>query len=263
LATIKSLKPRLFCTALDVVRLNPDVSSSIDISNTDFTDATQPITVDEIEAKILAAKGPIHQNLNIIYASSALRTTPWTGVVAKKYNSSTTGKLWAALAGSNAHTELWKIIFTATKAFTVEGTKSGVQVTGSTGATYTLTGDIQIGTNMWSGTFATGDALYVPIYDTYPELVEISAKLAAAYVLQGIYTQGVPNEQDQSIKYERQAISYLKRLTRPDADDGLSLGGRPSSLALESLAAPYKIDEFGDDKTKYYDEYVTRDDDED
>lgn len=263
MATIKSLKPRLFCTALDVVRLNPDISSSLDISNTDFTDSTQPITLDEIEAKILDAKGAMHQHLNIVYGSAALRTTPWAGIVAKAYNLSSTGKLWAVTANANAHTELWKITFTSTNAFTVEGSKSGVQVVGSVGAEYTLTNDITIATNMWSGTFASGDKLYAPVYDTHSSLKEISAKLAAAYVLQGIYTQGVPAEQDQSIKYERQAINYLKRLTRPDAPDGLYLGGRPTSLALESLPRPYNVDQYGNDKTKVYPDYVTYDDDED
>ncbi len=262
MATIKSLKPRLFCTALDVIRLNPDISSSLDISNTDTTDTSQPITLDEIEAKILSAKGAIHQHLDIIYASAALRVTPYSGIVAKSYSATSTGKLWAITANANAHTEMWKITFTSTTVFSVEGSKSGVQAAGSVGAVYTLTNDIIIGTNMWTGTFASGDKIYAPIYDTFPSLVEISAKLAAAYVLQGIYTQGVPNESEQSKTYERQAINYLKRLGRPDSNDGLSLG-KPVSLDLESLAAPYKISEFGTDSGKYYEDYTTREDDED
>ncbi len=263
MATIKSLKPRLFCTALDVIRLNPDISSSLDISHTDFTDTTQPINVDEIEAKILAAKGAMHQHLNIIYASSALRVTPWAGIVVKDYSATSSGKLWAVTANAGAHTELWKFTFTSTTAFSVEGSKSGAQAAGSVGAAYTLTNDITIATNMWTGTFDSGDKIYAPVYDTHPSLVEISAKLAAAYVLQGVYTNSIPNEMDQSKTYERQAISYLKRLTRPDSDDGLALGGRPQSLDLESLAAPYKISEFGEDSGKYYEDYTTRDDDED
>ncbi len=262
MATIKSLKPRLFCTALDVVRLNPDISSSLDISNTDTTDTTQPITLDEIEAKILVAKGAMHQHLNIIYASAALRTTPWVGIVAKSYSASSTGKLWAVTANAGAHTELWKFTFTSTTVFSVEGSKSGAQAAGSVGAAYTLTNDITIATNMWTGTFASGDKIYAPVYDCWGELVEISAKLAAAYVLQGIYTSEVPNEQDQSIKYERQAISYLKRLTMPDKEGGLYLGARPTSLDLESLASPYSVDQFGVDKTPTYPDYVDRDDDE-
>ncbi len=250
MATIKSLKPRLFSTTLDTIRLVPDISTDIDISEN--TIDQQAIRLDEVEARILTAKGVILLHLNPLYTETALRTTPWAGVLLASYSNGGSGKLWAATAGTDAYTELWKITFTSSTAFSAEGSISGSQGTGSTGATFTTTNsDLVIESGMWSGTVNTSDKFYINIYDTFPELIEISAKLSAAYCLQSIYTGTVPNEQDLSIKYERQALNYLKRLSNPDADNGMAIGGRLASLDLEKEVVDYEIDSKGNDISKY------------
>jgi hypothetical protein len=263
MATIKSLKPRLLTTTLDVIRLAPGITKDVNITNDDRTNYTEAVDIVDVEAKLLEAKGIVLLHLQQIYSESSLRTTPWAGIPTKDYSNSGTGKLWAATASTTAYTELWTLAFTGTTTFTIEGSSSGSQGTGSTGATATSTnGDLALESGMWTGTHVSGDTFYCPVYDVYPEVKDVSAKLAAAYCLQEIYTEDVPNEQSLSRKYEMQALNYLKRAGDPERTDAMFIGGQASSLDLEPLAVEYYIDSDGIDQSVYYPDYREQDDNE-
>lgn len=250
--------PKMFCTPLDVRAKNRILREQ---------DRNGRILMDNamLAPFVMEATGIILGRLQSRYSGyGAFETTPYTAPPQKAVSNEDgtgentgTGTLMIVSPASTAETELWEITFTSTTAFTVSGTRSGSQGTGTTGTTFTSTNsDISIESGFWvagAEGFVDGDKFYVPVYNNYPMIVAIATLLAAGLANQALYTEVAPNQNNVGTGYYEQGMKLLDYLADPTGSASLpSL----SDANLDDLQVFYEITDTGYDVTGYKtDEY--------
>jgi len=219
------------------------------------------------EMTILRAGGIIRMKLAVITTgTSIIETTPYAAppLIPKadeegSGENSGSGILAGIQPASTAYTELWTVTFSSASAFSVSGSFSGSQGTGSTASAFTSTNsDIVIPSDCWSGTPATGDIFYVIVYKHLQEIVVIASMLAVGLIYKGLSTGAAVGDNPEGINFYKDALSLLDQLI--SGNKGGILG---STLVPDGrdLMVPYEISAQGYDITGYrtdeFDRYVS------
>ena len=151
---------------------------------------------------------------------------------------------------STVYSQVYQILFTAPTAFTVESDLSGAQGTGSTTSDFTTTDTyLTIAKELWNGTFVKDDIFYIRVYNHEGTLVTLSAYLAAVELLDGIFTEQVPDASPTSTKYKRD----YDRLIRAIQDGTIFLEVGLVAREIGPVQVDYEIDQYGQDITNYED----------
>ncbi len=187
-----------------------------------------------------------------------LTTTTWIGLpFADRNNQGNVSLLTVSLANTSAPiTETWTLKFTSSTAFTLTGTLTGSQGTGSTAAAFTSTNTyITIAAASWSGTPNANDKIYFNTYDIDSVLVECSALRACAHLLDSVYAEEVPGASEYAARFEERAQKILDDLCDKDTATQVPSKGE-KDIDVQYIQKPYDIDENGEDQTTYADNDV-------
>jgi hypothetical protein len=204
----------------------------------------------------MRAKGIIDLKLgNVMSGVTTFEVTPYTGppLIPLPDEENTgentgTGVMYGLNPSSSAYTELWTITFTSATAFGVVGSFSGSQGTGATSSAFTSTdSDIVIPTEAWSGTPASGDIFYVPVYKHHPSIVMLSTMLATGLIFKGQATGAAPDMNPEGAKLYDDAMKMLEDIASGDA----SLLGVNTLIDSSDILVPYEISYSGTDVSNY------------
>ena len=156
---------------------------------------------------------------------------------------------------SGVETQVYKFTFTSATAYDCTSDLTGVQGSGNTSTTFTTTDTwLSVNKDLWSGTFATGDIWYVPVYNCEGMTTHMSSLLAAVYILNTIYTEEVPDASATATKYE----TIYNRLIRALQKGVIFLEKDLTSRNLDPIQIDYEIDNYGRDVTNYQDDEWNR-----
>jgi len=260
--TLKTSKPRMYCTYWDVISYIQEISTdNIDISG---GSSTSPIRrANEVENIITRVDNYIRGKLLPYYSDSSLRVTPWTTIpVADKDNDSST-QLIAVSTGAaiaTAYTAAFILtIQSTTTSYTFNSSLEGDLGVGTIACDSSDDYDlVTIGTNAWNATTASeGDKFYFSIVDCEPIIHDISIKLSAAEVMESIFTGESPNTSAQGEQLRKQGELMLNRLADPESDRGIRLSGL-TEKNLDSIPIDYHITDEGADDSSYSEDQPTR-----
>jgi hypothetical protein len=149
--------------------------------------------------------------------------------------------------GTGLKTEVITLTFNSASSFIAFGDFSGPLGSGSKSSTFSCS-TLSIPASAWYGTHSSGDIVYIRTYLSDPRICDAaSAPLAAANVLDSIYTDQIPNSLDTSNKFRQQAIGFLKRLNAQAA--GLEKPAIAVDLTPEKI--DYNVNEAGFDISEY------------
>lgn len=254
---LKTLRREIYNTAIDPRILMMDSIEKLTHADTLLLSDTM------IDLFSLRARGIIDSKLgNYISGVSTFETTPYSGpvLIPRPDHDNTgentgTGILYGCLPASDAYTELWTIKFTSDTAFSVTGSFSGFQGTGSISADFTSTNsDLVISSDAWAGTPASGDEFYIPVYKHLPEIVSLSSLLTAGLILKGVNANTSTEGAGIGTKFYNDAISLLD-----DIANGTSgLLGVNTLIDSSDLMISYEISHAGYDISNYRSDEVSR-----
>jgi hypothetical protein len=254
---LKTLRREVYSTPLDTRILMFDAVEKLTHADTLLLNDLM------IDMFALRARGIIDMKLGAtLTGTSVIETTPYCGpVLIPRPDHDNTGEntgtavLYGCAPASDAYTELWTIYFTSDTAFTVTGSYSGSQGTGSTTTDFTSTNsDIVIPSDAWSGTPAAGDYFYIPVYKHVPEMVAISSLLTAGLILKSINANTSTEGAGIGTKFYNDAESLLD-----DIASGTSgLMGVNTLLNSSDLMISYEISHAGYDISNYQDDENAR-----
>ena len=242
------------CTIKDVRDLLPQIY--------DNEDNVYVIPESRIRNSILVSNGELRGHLRLYYGTD-LTDTPWASIPEPDIdNNASSGSLLLGdgtneiTAASTAVSQLWTITFSDATTFTVVSDLYGVQGGATTGTVFTSTNaQLVFNHSLWSGTFAAADVFYVRTYNYEVFLVQLSALAAAVQLLDGFYTDEMPNLSQASIKYRRQYESNLSKLRNKT----ITLEKGLISRDIDPIQVDYEIDSYGQDVTNYADDEWDRD----
>ena len=225
MTSFKTTAPVQFCTSLDVRALADLLKVGIYIQPKD--DINVITSNDQIDNHIIQATGYVDSTLRKISGgtSGLYVPAPYGGRPLNNVNNSSWGtvsapRLEGVGVAAGAVTELWTVRFTgaSTGAFSVYGSVSGAQGTGTTSALFTATdSDITIATASWlqtDTTFQPEDRIDIPVYKALPSIVRVTAWLACADVLDSFFSEVSPNTSSLGEKLYRRAEKFLDALVK-------------------------------------------------
>jgi len=253
--SLKAAKPRMYSTYYQVINVLKEISTEVINISSDPNNIVK--MAGQIECEIVKADSIITAALNSIYSVNNLRTTPWTTPVVPDPNNDGDMTLVGISTGSdiaNAYTATWIVEFTSTEDFTLTSSLEGAQGTFTISSDAASTNnDIIIGSNAWIAGDASpvdGDKYYFSVIDSQPLINYISARLAAGFVLESIFTSETPNENASSKTLKDEATYWLEKLQRPNDETGARLTSY-SVEDIESLHVDYHITDYGVDDSSY------------
>jgi len=250
---LKTLRREVYSTPLDARILMFDAIENLTHASTLLLNDLM------IDTFALRARGIIDMKLGAIFSgTSVIETTPYTGpvLIPRPDHDNTgentgTGVLYGAIPASDAYTELWTVYFTSDTAFTVTGSYSGSQGTGSISTDFTSTNsDLVIPSDAWAGTPASGDYFYIPVYKHVPEIVALSTLLTAGLILKGVNANTSTEGAGIGTKFYNDAMSLLDEV----ASGTSSLMGINTLINSSDLMTSYEISHAGYDISNYQDD---------
>lgn len=235
-----------------------DVRAWLNVLDRDILDddgvvvTKQPVRDQLIEVHINNADALVFSYLSGIYGEAVLtdQTPYFLGPLAMSENVSAT-YLKGIIVDATAITEQWILKFTSTTAYSITGGVSGSQGTGAIGSDSASTNSyIAIKTADWIGsTASTGDQISVSTYKSRPIIRTLSSQLAAASLINAVYSSTENKEAEWAKSLRKQAIDFLEKLIDPKSD--VTLAGLSSSNVGRYESVQYTVDEHGRDLTRY------------
>ena len=212
----------------------------------------------QIRELIIRNDSQLRGELRPYFGDSLSITTPYAVTPIARYGNSAAGRLLltngtsdiVVSTGASIYTQVYKITFTSTTAFSCESDLTGSQGTGNTSSAFTTTDTfVGIDETLWNGAFFNGDVHYLKIYNHEQMLVHLSALLTAQYILDTIYTEEVPDASATAEKYGEKYKQSIRMLRNGTAflEKGLT------KRDINPIQVDYEIDEYGSDATKYRD----------
>lgn len=261
---LKASKPRMMTSVWDVINVINDIrTEDFDVSAGNYTDDVRKSN--QIENEIVKAGATIEGYLSGVYSVAELRTDPWTTPPVPDKDNTGDLKLYGISPGtdiSSAYTAAWTIELTSSTEYTTITSLEAGQGAGAIATDYTADNfNIGIGSNAWevgNGTDVATDKWYFSVIDVYPIIWDIATGLAVANVLESIFTSESPNANGLIDNYRRFALSKLRKLQKPDEDDGMVLDSYTRE-SLESTPVDYNVTFTGVDNSSYSEEPPTRD----
>ena len=235
--TVKALQTASrLCTILDVVNKFPKiVTDSINLDETDSPIVRYGYQIDQsitdVSEEIISSLLPIYRS-----TSNLAATAPWVGIIiSNKQNNDPTARLRICQAGASAITEMFTITFSSASAYAVTGYLSGGVGSGSITTDFTGSGDGDIiiaaltNSGTFTGTFASGDKIFVSINKWHRTIATIATYLATADALRSIFFEtGINDETALIEKLSNHAKRIIKQLQMPDDKNGYALSTLPS-----------------------------------
>jgi hypothetical protein len=238
------------CTTLDVRNLSEYITTEV------RDDA-------RVQQYMMRADAILRDTLRPLYTidTDLNESAPWNGPPQVPFAvpdqsidaNSDDGALSDITVSTAAITETLTITFTSSSAFGVVGSVTGSLGTGTTGGEHT-SGYLTIPAANWSGTFASGDIVYVSVYKAKPLIITLSALLSAGLMLKSTY-QGI-GISEMGKEYWEQGQDLLKKLQKPYTDEGLQLDSF-SARDISPQGVSYAVDVLGRDVSKYADNELT------
>lgn len=236
-------------TYLDIVKLFPQ------LYDTDVQKWMKSPTV--IRATIMDTDNTLRTQLRK-YAPADMTTTPRVMIPIGGPNNEgegtllivnpTTANLLTISEATAVYSQVYKITFTSATEFIVESDLSGAQGTGATDSDFTTTDTyLTISKELWNGKFVKSDIFYVRVYNHEGMLVTLSAYLAAIELLDGIFTEEVPDASPTSSRYQRN----YDRLIKAIQDGRIFLEIDLIARDINPVQVDYEIDQYGQDITNY------------
>lgn len=251
----KSLKQTMYCTPMEVRALYNVFERRVQDNDGGMT-VEQDITDRKIEVHIQNADAIIYGYLQGPYGASTLNSeVPYfLGPVTPDPNFSTIS-LNGVVVASTAITEQWLVKFTADNTFSVTGSVSGAQGSGTVTVDFTTTnGDVQIKAADWSlGADAVVNKGCEVIFSTnkaHKIVRMLSAKLACADLISAYHQSMDGKDPEYAQQLRRQALGLLKALIDPNSDVSLNT---ITANDIGPVAVDWTIDSFGSDITEYGD----------
>jgi len=262
--SLKTNLPRSFCSPLDIISFITELATDrIDVSEqpisriVSYFGMLQNIII-KVDATIMGALRPIYGN-DTTTASPYRTTTPWCTAPFPQFggypeaDNTGNGLLLSVQANyqsnSPGYTSGWKVEFSDGDTYTLYSFREGAQGGGNTNESVTSTnGDITIASDFWEAgdtPFAEGDKFYWSFVDTYPLLWGLSRDLATSKILQSIFAGQFGQLSEFANNLYTDSMRILRRLQKPDGEDGLSLESLPS-LDLEPVQIDYPVNEWGE-----------------
>lgn len=216
--------------------------------------STQSISDQFIENLIYNADGMIDGYLLSIYGQAVLsgQSVYYKGPVTISDTPSTV-TLMGVVVKSTAITEQWIVKFTGEDAFTLTGSFSGAQGSGTIAADFASTNtDIEIKSADWvlgdDSVVEQGTIIVFGTYTSHNTVRTLSAQLAAASVISSLYSNSESEEAAWARSLRKQAMDMLKVLVDPKNDASLTTISYTEN-SMESVS--WTIDRFGRDLTDY------------
>ena len=262
---LKTSKPSMFSSYWDTVSLIQDISTDlVDMSESSIDKVIK--SASQIEAEIVKVDNLIRMMLRGFYDENQLvATTPWVTSAVPHPENKGDLQLISIAGGTSidaAKTAAWTLKFTSTQDFTFTSSLEGAQSTGVITTDSAPTNlDVNVGSNAWvAGTETTesGDLYYFSVIDAQPEIYAISTKLAAAFILESVFTSEDPNSNAYAEKLRKDALSWLRRLQGPNNASGARLATY-TARDLDSIHIDYHVNDFGIDDSSYSEAAPTRD----
>ena len=248
----RTIKKPLFSTPMDV-RAQLDVLDREVSDSADELKTKQDIPDSKIETHISKADAIVHTYLDPIFgASSLVVSTPYfKGPIPAKDNQ-TSLELMGVILGSGVVTEQWLLVFTADDAFSVFGTYSGAQGSGTIAADFTSTNTcVQIKAVDWlkknsSDKVQMGDEFMFSTYVSHPTVNAVSTLLATAFLIESL--AGTDGSKWGDKLYSR-GMKILTDLT--DREKITGLGDSVTEADPTFKAVSFTIDQYGRDNSDY------------
>jgi len=250
-----------YSTYKDVIDLIPQLyEETEDSADSIAINTVYPIlNTQRMNNYIRGNDGKIRANLIKVYGTNLTVTPTYTipepnfnNVGSQEFNFLNASGAQLNLNATTTKTDVISINFTNDSgAFSVTSQLYGNQGTGDTATTFTATNScIQFDSTFWSGSGAkTNDRFYIKTYNVDQILVDISSMLAAAQILNSVYTESIPNRSMTSGSYKKQAMESLTQLRDMD----IYLSKDINSINLDPIQVDYEIDDLGNDVTNYAD----------
>ena len=163
------------------------------------------------------------------------------------------GVLYGIVPSSDAQTELWTIEFSSATAFSVTGSRSGSQGSGTKGTAFTSTNTwISIPADVFGGTPADGDKFMVAVWRQYPMVIYLTSLIAASIIHNGLFNFLAPNESQITDRFRQEANRLIKAL-----NNGYDFKGQPfrlPSFSIDDMAEipnPFHVNRLGVDDSNY------------
>jgi len=253
---VSTLQPDLTATILDIRLLNELVQPQTENSKILMDD-------NRVLWAIYMASSELRAGIYRTYAGDGYLTadSPYSSMaITPKENehsgiseNSGSGVLYGIIPASTAETEMWKITFSSSTAFSVVGSRSGSQGSGTTSATFTSTNSyISIPSDVWSGTPAASDVFYISTYKHYPLVIYLTSLIAASIIHNGLFNFLAPNESIITDRFRQEANRLIKAL-----NNGYDFAGQPfrlPSFSIDDMAEipnPFHINRLGADDSNY------------
>lgn len=252
----KTSKKAMYSTPFDVRLILGAFERSV-LDDDDEVTIIQSIRDQKIEQHIYSADAIVWGYLTPTYSSSSLNSeTPYfMGPVPLDDNDSS-GYLQGVVVASTAITEQWLIKFTDVDTFSVYGSFSGSQGSGTIGADFiTDNADIQIISADWdlgdNSTITVPNRFLFATYISHPVVRMLSSKLAAANLIDALYSVAESKQSTWSKALRKECMDFLKALVDPSS--GVSLNDVNEGDVSPYEAVAWTIDEYGRDVTNYLD----------
>jgi len=209
-----------------------------------------------VKLAILRATGIVDMKLGRKFSGvSTMEVTPYVSPALKPQadeegegENTSTCELLGVTAASSATTEMWTVTFSSTTAFSVTGSLSKSQGSGTIGTAFVSTNaDISIATDAFSGTPVTSDKIYFMTYKHHKSIVCLASMLAVGLISKGQQMQGPVNENDPGIQMYNDAINLLDDIV----EDKAGLIGVNYLPDTKDIMQSYEIDVFGYDISNY------------
>lgn len=154
---------------------------------------------------------------------------------------------------TTVETLVYKIEFTSSTEFKVSP-DIGPQVMGITSSD-TQVGNLLIKVGAWQGlTFAAGDLIYLGLTHIDSMIADLTAKLAAAKLIQNTYSNETSGSSNDAAQLETKVYSMLKKLTDPTNPQLLSISR--ISIDLTPIPIVDEIDQYGNSVANYSDDEI-------
>lgn len=246
--------PTMYCTPMDV-RILSNLLSNMKVSLPSEEQENVVISDQEVVKHIRDATAIVKAYLLKKYGSALETATPYfSPALAYRDNARLQTDWWleGLTVSAAANTEQWTITFTTETAFSIRGSISGSQGTGSTDADFTSTNShVVIESGFWNlddGVPSPGDRLVFSTYKHYESVVTITAKIACAHVLSALLSEVSPAESRAADRLEKEGMDLLKMLADSKSDVTLTGGEEISDLYILHR---YNITLLGEDTTEY------------
>lgn len=252
-----------FCTVLDVIlKAKKIVTDTINLHESNSAIVLYNNEIDEI---IVNSSEEIYAALYGLYrgTSNLEASAPWVGAkISNRQNNDATARLVACQAGASAICEHFTLTFSSATAYAASGFLSGGVGSSNISSDFTSSGDgdliIAASTNsgIFSGTFASGDKIFISINKWHPFIAKICAEKSAARIMRELTEMNLVGF-DPAV-YERmsnRAQRNLERLQNPDDKNGMELSSLPTRDFQDITMGDWlydSFDRFGQPDTDFF-----------